>query len=158
MVAPESRTHPAEAHHLAVPTRSGPVALLKVADPRTAAIWHHPRFSSGNEGSSIAAAFWQDLYDANADVVINGHEHFYERYAPQDPTAGADAARGIRQFIAGTGGRTLRSTSSIAVNSEIRDTKTFGVVRFTLHAASYDWNFIPVAGQTFTDSGTGNCH
>ena len=124
----------------------------------TAAIWHHPRFSSGNEGSSISAAFWQDLYDANADVVINGHEHFYERYAPQDPAATADAARGIRQFIAGTGGRDLRTTATVALNSEVRDTKTFGVLRFTLHAASYDWSFLPVAGQTFTDSGTGNCH
>jgi PKD repeat protein len=124
----------------------------------TVAIWHHPRFSSGTEGTTASAAFWQDLYDANVDVVVNGHEHFYERYGPQDPTGSADAARGIREFIVGTGGRTLRGLATIAPNSEIRNTDTFGVIKLTLHAASFDWAFVPIAGQTFTDRGTGNCH
>ena len=87
----------------------------------TLAIWHHPRFSSGEHGNDTEVApFWQALYDAGADVVINGHDHDYERFAPQDPNGRADRARGIREFVVGTGGAALRTFPTTAANSELR--------------------------------------
>lgn len=125
----------------------------------TLAYWHHPRFSSGYHGNASGMqALWQALYDHNADVVVAGHEHNYERFAPQTPTGAADPVRGIREFIVGTGGRSLRSFGTTKPNSEVRDNTAHGVIKFTLHATSYDWQFIPIAGKTFTDSGTANCH
>src|SRR6185369_17671028 len=127
--------------------------------PCTLAFWHHPRFSSGEHGNSTATqALWQDLYDANADVVLVGHDHDYERFAPQDPTGVSDPARGIREFVVGTGGRSHYAIGTPAPNSEVRNSDTFGVLRLTLHPSSYDWKFVPEAGGTFTDSGTGYCH
>lgn len=126
----------------------------------TLAYWHHPRFSSGLEhGNSTAVApLWNALYDFNADVILNGHEHLYERFAPQNPRGGADRARGIRQFTVGTGGRSHYGVGTIKANSEVRNTNTYGVLKLTLSAGSYAWQFVPVAGSTFTDSGTGSCH
>ncbi|MSQ15770.1 MAG: alkaline phosphatase [Dehalococcoidia bacterium] len=125
----------------------------------TLAFWHHPRFSSFNHGSDATyTAFWQALYDANADIVLSGHDHNYERFAPQTPTGGLDAARGIREFVVGTGGRSHYGIGTIKPNSEVRDGDTFGVLKLTLGATSYTWQFLPEAGKTFTDSGTGNCH
>jgi acid phosphatase type 7 len=126
----------------------------------TLAYWHHPRFNSGTvHGNDTAVSpFWNALYEANADVVVNGHEHVYERFAPQTPDAVADTARGIRQFTVGTGGRSHYSFLTIQPNSEVREENTFGVLKLTLREKSYDWQFVPVAGASFTDSGTGTCH
>jgi hypothetical protein len=126
----------------------------------TLAFWHHPRWSSdqflGN--NSDTAAEWTDLYNANADVVLSGHAHEYERFAPQNPGEGLDTTRGIREFVVGTGGRSFSTFGSIQPNSEVRNNATFGVLKLTLHATSYDWQFLPEAGKTFTDSGSNSCH
>jgi hypothetical protein len=125
----------------------------------TLAYWHHPRFSSGQHGNTVALEpIWRALYDSGADVVINGHDHDYERFAPQDPIGAADPARGIREFIVGTGGKNHYAIGSPIANSEVRNAVTFGVLKLTLHPTSYDWQFIPEAGKTFTDSGHGECH
>jgi len=125
----------------------------------TLAYWHIPLYSSGGRASSEVQPFWQLLYNANADVVLNGHDHIYERFAPQDANGKADPTRGIREFIAGTGGANHTSISTIAANSQVRNATTFGVLELTLHATGYDWNFVPDLGSgSFTDSGTGSCH
>jgi hypothetical protein len=124
----------------------------------TLAIWHHPRFSSGEHGNDATVApFWKALYDAGADLVINGHDHDYERFAPQDPDGREDRARGIREFVVGTGGAALRSFPTSVPNSELRATVSHGVIRLVLHPTSYEWRFIPTAGD-FSDSGRGPCH
>ena len=124
----------------------------------TLAYWHRALFSSGIHGNIFGAQpLWQALYDYGADVIVNAHDHLYERFAPQNPGGQADAARGIREFIVGTGGSLLYPFSTIQPNSEVRNNTTWGVLKLTLHATSYDWQFIPIAGQTFTDSGSSNC-
>ena len=126
----------------------------------TLAYWHHPRFSSGASTATTPAwqPFWNALYDAGADVVLNGHDHDYERFAPQDPSGVADPARGIREFVVGTGGAEPLRFGTTQPNSEVRNATRYGVLKLTLHAAGYDWQFVPVAGQTFTDAGSGTCH
>jgi hypothetical protein len=120
------------------------------------AYWHHPLFSSGPNGSSPEMQdFWRILYDAGADVVLSGHDHLYERFAPQDPGGAPDPSRGIREFIAGTGGAVLYQPITVKPNSERRLT-AFGVLKLTLQAESYQWEFIPVSGAG--DSGSGTCH
>jgi hypothetical protein len=125
----------------------------------TVAFWHHPRFSSGQAGSNTnMGTIFQDLYNAGADLVLTGHDHLYERFGPQTPAAVSDPARGIREFVVGTGGKSLVGWSSVKANSELRNNTTFGVLRLTLHPSSYDWKFAPIAGQSFTDSGSTACH
>ena len=126
----------------------------------TLAYWHKPLFSSGGtHGNDLdMRAFWQALYEAHADVVINGHDHDYERFGPQTPDAVADAAHGIREFVAGTGGKSHRPFGITKANSEVRNADTYGVLKLTLKPKGYDWQFIPEAGKTFTDSGSGACH
>jgi hypothetical protein len=103
--------------------------------------------------------FWDALYDGNADVILSAHDHLYERFAPQRPDGTADPARGIRQFTVGTGGSGLYSFASTPrPNSEVRDNTSYGVLKLTLREGAYDWKFVPVAGSTFTDSGSGTCH
>jgi len=132
------------------------------ANPRAcvAALWHKPRFSSGaNHGSdSSYQALWQALYDFGADLVLVGHEHNYERFAPQTAGGALDTTRGIREFVVGTGGRSHYGFGSPLANSEVRNGDTFGVLKLTLHASSYDWQFVPVAGASFTDTGSTACH
>jgi hypothetical protein len=124
----------------------------------TLAYWHHALFSSGPNGDNhFVKPFWQQLYQAHADVVINGHDHDYERFAPQTPGGAADPAHGIREFVVGTGGKSHFSFTSVQPNSEVRNSDTFGVLKLTLHPTSYDWTFVPEAGKTFTDSGSGAC-
>lgn len=124
-----------------------------------AAYWHHPVFSSGVHGNDPTMKdIFRTLYNAGAEVVINGHDHDYERFAPQDPSAQADPAFGIREFVVGTGGKNHYRFHAIRSNSEVRDQPTFGVLKLTLGKDAYRWDFVPVAGQTFTDSGTGTCH
>jgi hypothetical protein len=115
----------------------------------TLAYWHHPRFSSGLHGSDAAyAPFWSLLAHAKADVVLQGHDHDYERFSP---------VNGIRSFVVGTGGRSLYPILSPRPESVVRDTGTFGVLRLTLRPTGYDWKFLPVRGSTFSDAGTGRC-
>ena len=131
------------------------------ANPRrcTLAYWHHPRFSSGSHGSSTASkALWQALYDAGAEVVVVGHDHNYQRFAPQTADGQKDLQRGIREFVAGTGGKSHYSFSSPIANTEAYNTSSFGVLKLTLGPGTYSWEFIPVAGQSYHDSGSGTCH
>jgi chitodextrinase len=124
----------------------------------TLAYWHIPLYSSGGRASSNSRPFWQLLSDNNADLILSAHDHTYERFAPQTPTGTVDNVRGIREFIVGTGGANHTSFVTTEPNSEIRNSNTFGVLKVTLHPSSYDWQFVPESGQTFTDSGTTACH
>ena len=125
----------------------------------TLAFWHHPRFNSGHGSNATEMqALFQALYDADADVVLGGHAHDYERFARQNPAGKLDAARGIRQFVVGTGGAFFTSLSTTKPNSQVRNASTYGVLMLTLHPNSYDWRFVPEAGKSFTDSGTDSCH
>ena len=121
------------------------------------AYWHAPLFSSSVAGDKALADVWKVLYDACVDVVLNAHAHAYERFAPQDDQGRPDPARGIREFIVGTGGGTLDGLKQSAPNSEIYNDKTYGVLKMTLSAHSYAWEFVPIAGQRFRDGGTAQC-
>jgi hypothetical protein len=126
----------------------------------TLAYFHKPRFSSGltHGNDPEVGAFWQALYDANAELVLNGHDHDYERFAPQDPNGNADPKRGIREFVVGTGGKNHREFGIHKSNSEVRNNDAFGVLKLTLKPTGYEWKFIPEVGKTFADSGSGSCH
>jgi acid phosphatase type 7 len=124
----------------------------------TLAYWHIPLFSSGGRANANTQSIWQTLYNNNVDLVLNGHDHIYERFAPQAPNGTLDTARGIREFIIGSGGANHTSLAAIAANSEVRNVDTFGILKLTLHPTGYDWQFEPEVGKTFTDTGTGNCH
>jgi calcineurin-like phosphoesterase family protein len=131
------------------------------ANPRacTLAYWHHPRFSSGHDGDgTFMQDVWKDLYNAGADLVLVGHSHNYERFAPMNANGALDRAKGIREFVVGTGGAFFTGISTAKPNSEVRQNNTFGVLKLTLHSVGYDWKFVPEAGKTFTDSGNGACH
>jgi len=115
----------------------------------TLAYWHHPRFSSGAHGSDVAyAPFWDLLSRAKADVVLHGHDHDYERFAPLG---------GIRSFVVGTGGKGHRGFTTLRPGSVARNSDTFGVLRLTLRPNGYDWKFLPVSGGTFSDAGSARC-
>jgi acid phosphatase type 7 len=122
----------------------------------TIAYWHHPRYSSG-EAEKVAAVreLWDVLYDGGAEVVLSSHDHLYERFAPQDKEGRVDLQRGMRQFVVGTGGAPQHVWKNKAANSEALF-GGFGVLKLTLSANSYEWQFIPVSGQG--DSGSGQCH
>jgi lipopolysaccharide/colanic/teichoic acid biosynthesis glycosyltransferase len=124
------------------------------------AYWHRPRFSSGSHHGDDPAlsAVWDLLYAAGTELVINGHEHMYERFAPQTPAAAADPAHGIRQFVVGTGGAGHYALGSARPNSEVRNSGTPGVLALRLLPEAYEWRFVPVAGSAFADSGRGTCH
>ena len=123
---------------------------------------HHPLFSSGflpaHARNQELRVLWRDLYAAHADVVLAGHEHSYERFAPQDPDGKEDRANGIRQFTVGTGGKNHTPLGFPQPNSEVRNSDTFGVLKLTLSPERYEWEFVPEAGKSFRDSGTGGCH
>lgn len=122
------------------------------------AYWHHPLYASGGLTSTAVKPLYQALYDNNAELILTGHEHFYERFAPQDAN-GKAVANGIRQIIAGTGGRNFTGFLPTAANSEIKNNTTFGVLKLTLHPNSYDLNFVPITGSAFTDFITNQqCH
>lgn len=131
------------------------------AHPNTCTLvyWHQPRWSSGSTHGSSARmqAFWADVVAGQADVVLTGHEHNYERFAPMDAAGGSDP-NGVREFVVGTGGAGLYPFGTPLSNSEVRYNGGFGVLRMTLHPGNYDWQFLSVAGNSFTDSGTGQCH
>ncbi|MDQ3927777.1 MAG: metallophosphoesterase [Chloroflexota bacterium] len=125
----------------------------------TLAYWHHPLFNVGEHGNDEAVRrFWDALYGAGADVVLTGHDHNYQRYAPQDPSGDNDPEQGIRQFVVGTGGKSHYKIEKDLPNLEVSNDDTDGVLKLTLKPDGYDWEFIPVEGQDFRDAGTGTCH
>jgi hypothetical protein len=133
--------------------------LAASTKPCTIAYWHHPLFSSGANHSPSTAMrpIFQVLYDHKAEVLLQGHNHNYERFAPQDPSGRLDNARGIRAFVVGTGGAGLYGFGTVRPNSQTRNNTTHGLLKLVLRTSGYDWRFIPVAGRSFTDSGTGTC-
>lgn len=143
---------------------SAQVAWLKddlAANPRrcTLAYWHHPRYSSGRHGSDPSTdVLWDVLYEAGAEIVLAGHDHSYERFAPMSRTGDPDPDRGIVSFVVGTGGRDLYEFGDVLPTSISRDSATWGVLELTLFAASWSSRFVPVAGKTFTDAASGACH
>jgi hypothetical protein len=126
----------------------------------TLAYWHEPRWTSGPRhlGYTAVTPLIKDLYDAGADVIVNGANHNYERFAPQDPSGNRDDAKGIVEFIAGTGGKFLDEFgSTVASNSLARNGSSFGVLQLVLHPNSYDWSFVPDLAGGYTDSGSRRC-
>jgi acid phosphatase type 7 len=125
----------------------------------TLAYWHHPRLSSGDVGGDEQfIPFWQALYDAKADLVLVAHAHNYQRWAPVDPEGKRDDARGVRQIVVGTGGRSFHRVTPPLPGQETANDDTRGVLRLTLRASGYDWRFVGVAGGGFNDSGSTSCH
>jgi len=124
----------------------------------TLAYWHKPRWSSGNSGSITAMdALWRALADGGVELLLAGHDHHYERFAPLGAD-GSPTADGVREFVVGTGGKEHYGITSPISNSLVRNTDTFGVLAISLDQASYEWSFLPETGQTFTDSGSSACH
>jgi hypothetical protein len=125
----------------------------------TLAYFHHPLFTSAGGATAAVRPLWNDLYAAGADLVLNGHAHVYERFAPQTPS-GAGSAGGITEIIAGSGGVNHGAFASTpAAHSVKRDNTTFGVLRLVLHTGSWSWTFLPDTGSgTFTDAGSRACH
>jgi acid phosphatase type 7 len=147
-----------------VSSTSAQVKWLKndlAANPKRCvlAYWHKPRWSSGSHygSNSKYQTLWKTLYDAGAEIVISGHEHSYERFKEMN-ASGTAASPGLREFVAGTGGASHYSFGTTLSTSQIRNSSTYGVLKLTLNSTSYSWKFVPVAGKTFTDSGTTNCH
>lgn len=125
----------------------------------TLAYGHHPMFSSGKHGDEDdIRPLFELLYNSNADLLLGGHDHNYERFAPQDPQGRRDDERGIRQFVVGTGGREHRRVGRPSANSEVIDSTSYGVLKLTLREGEYDWQFVPIEGDSFTDAGIGKCH
>lgn len=124
----------------------------------TLAAWHAPRWSSGDHGPHPELdALWRDLYAAGVEILLTGHDHSYERFAPLGRTGKVDDVRGIRQFVVGTGGVGLRPFESSAYGSEVRQNTSFGVLALTLRPDSYKWRFVPT-DSGFSDAGGGECH
>jgi hypothetical protein len=126
----------------------------------TIAYWHFPAFSSGETHGSYAKMqpMFAALQSAGVEILLSGDDHLYERFAPQNAQAAADPARGVRQFVVGTGGALLYAFGTAQPNSEYRNNSSHGVLRLTLGAGNYGWQFIPVGGGAALDSGTGSCH
>jgi acid phosphatase type 7 len=125
----------------------------------TLAYWHHPRFSSGHHGSDAEYSdFWTMLQQAGAELVLVGHDHDYERFAPQDASGKADP-KGLRQFVVGTGGKGVRPFEALQPNSEVRNSDVYGVLKVTLQPSSYTWEFVTEQNSSvsFTDAGSDNC-
>jgi hypothetical protein len=133
--------------------------LAANTQPCILAIWHQPLFSSGTQDETPGMEeFWEELYAAKADIILNGHNHNYERFAPQDPEQKPDP-NGIREFVVGTGGASLDvSTKPLELNEEVRSAAAYGYIKLTLKTNSYDWQFIAQPGKNFADSGSGICH
>jgi len=110
------------------------------------------------EDGPITQPLWRDLYDAGADLIVNGHDHTYERFAPQTPTGELDGDRGIVELVVGTGGRSHYPFPIIRDNSLVRNNTTYGVLRLVLSPGRWSFTFVPVAGRTFSDGGGGTCH
>ncbi len=129
------------------------------ANPRQCvlAYWHEPRYSSGKHGNNAKVqALWSTLYNAGAELVLNGHDHDYERFTQMN-ASGNPAKKGMREIVVGTGGAGLYKFARHLSTSQVRNSSTHGVLELTLNPTGYSWQFIPVAGKTFTDSGTTSC-
>jgi hypothetical protein len=129
----------------------------------TIAYWHRPPFSSGRYGDPAATArvqpLWQVLNEEGVDILLTGHEHSYERFAPMNTAGARDDTRGVRLFVVGTGGGNLRPFENPPLpTTEVRNDETWGVLKLDLGQGRYSWHFLPVEGSTFTDSGAGTCH
>lgn len=123
-----------------------------------AAMWHHPRYSSGRHGDTPSIQpLWAALADAGAELVLNGHDHAYERFTARGAAGLADPERGLRQFTVGTGGRELSRFRDTSPLTEARDAATYGVLVLSLWLDRYEWRFVPTEGS-FTDGGSGTCH
>jgi hypothetical protein len=148
---------------LSVGTSSAQYAWLKndlTARSRrcVVAYWHHPRWSSGSHGSqSFMDPIWDLLYDRGADVLVAGHDHSYKRFAPLNKDGKIDWARGVQEFVVGTGGRSLYSFKTVVSGSKVRNNTTYGVLKLDLSSSGYAWRFLPAVGS-FTDSGSRSCH
>ena len=124
----------------------------------TLAYWHHPRFSSALHGNNnFMQDVWALMANSSVELVLNGHDHDYERFAPLNAN-GKPSEKGTREFVVGTGGKNTYPILNIKPGSQVRETGTFGVLELKLKASSYDWKFVPVAGKTFMDTGSTNCH
>jgi hypothetical protein len=125
----------------------------------TLAYWHHPRFSSGQAGDAGSMdTIWTDLFSAGAEIVLNGHDHEYERFAPQDGEGKLDEIHGIREFVVGTGGKNHMNFRAIKANSEVHDNTSFGFLELALNDGLYSWRFVSDPPGGFSDSGSGSCH
>jgi len=131
----------------------------------TLAYFHHPLFVSTGAATPEVRPFWNILYNHDADVILSGHAHYYERFAPQRPDGTRDRSRGIREFVVGTGGAlpenpmtTPRAANSVVDSEKLPGDTAYGVLKLRLSAGGYAWKFLPVAGEAFTDSGTRQCH
>lgn len=125
----------------------------------TLAYWHHPLFSSGGHGNNeVMKSAWQALHAAGADVVLSSHDHDYERFAPQDAAGTQDNLRGIREFVVGTGGAKLTPFGFPKTNSELGDNGSYGVLKMVLKDSGYEWEFLSVDADGFTDRGAALCH
>lgn len=124
----------------------------------TLAYWHTAVFSSGavHGNNNSMQPIWDILASAGADVIVTAHEHIYERFAAQTSSGKADP-NGIRQFVVGTGGASQYALGEIQPNSEVRNNDAFGVLKLTLRATGYAWEFVPVEGEQFRDSGSAEC-
>lgn len=133
--------------------------LAEHTAPCTLAFWHHPLYSSGGHGNSPRMQeVWDILYAANADLVLAGHDHDYERFAPQDGAGNADPARGMAEFVVGSGGAALSPFGVRRANSVRAQNNEHGVLKLVLRENGYDWQFLPAAGGSFSDSGSAQCH
>ena len=128
------------------------------------ALWHKPRYSSGSTDYQALQPLWDAIYAAGVDILLDGHDHIYERTAPMksgaalaDPPV-ADPTYGIRQFTVGTGGEAHHGLGTSLPTSLVSNDETFGILKLTLHATTYEWRFLPIAGSTFTDAGSGTVH
>ena len=150
--------------NIGVSSTSAQVTWLKndlAANPKRCvlAYWHHPRWSSGSRHGSDSRmqTIWSTLYNAGAELVVNGHEHHYERFKQMN-ASGSAVSQGLREIVVGTGGAGLYGFGSTRSASEVRNSSTHGVLKLTLTSTGYSWRFVPVAGKSFTDSGTTSCH
>jgi hypothetical protein len=135
--------------------------LAASTKPCTLAFWHEPYWSlptSGHTRSTVVKPWVQALYDANAEMILNGHQHDYQRFAPQSPDDQLDRARGLREFVVGTGGVSLYDFTGTAPNIEAQNDESYGALELTLKSDGYDWLFLHAAGAPFSDSGSGSCH
>jgi 3',5'-cyclic AMP phosphodiesterase CpdA len=126
----------------------------------TLAYWHHPRFTSGKThgNNTSVTPLWDALHQSGAEVVLSGHEHNYERFSPLDPAGNPEPVRGMRQFVVGTGGRSLYPIESVKPGSEAHNDEVHGVLMLTLKRASYRWEFLPVGSGAALDEGETSCH
>lgn len=134
--------------------------LRRSAAACTLAFLHHPLASSGPHGDAppVGHALWRLLYLHGVDVALTSHDHLYERFVPMAPDLVVDREHGIRTFVVGTGGAQHYEVERVHPNSVVRNDDTFGVISMTLRPSSYRWRFVPSAGGTFSDLGSGACH